>query len=439
LASVGHDATEAALLEQTGVIRVPTLSAMLDTARLLTSQPLPPGRRVAVIGNAGGSLAIAADAVIGSGLVLSELAVVTQAALSALATHAVGALGVVDLGLEARGTDIERAVALLVADPGVDSVLALYAPSLGATPAEVETALDAARQAHPEVPIVACFYGPSPSTPGPIPVFDAVDAAARALGRAAAYAEWLALPEGQPVPLPEPLVAAARSLILEHLGTAATASLDGPSTMAVLDAIGLTTLVTEVVSTLEEAQRAADSMGYPVVLKAAGRDRMAKTAAAGFAIDLEGPDALRLAWERMAETMGDGLVPALVQPMVGPGVDISVEVRDHPSVGPVLALGPGGAASALDTAADLQVLPLSDLDAQRLVAGSRLAPLLDETARRALEGAMLRVAALVEEVPEIAELVINPVIVRDGTAVITQGVATVARIERDARPPVRRV
>ena len=105
----------------------------------------------------------------------------------------------------------------------------------------------------------------------------------------------------------------------------------------------------------------------------------------------------------------------------------------------MLSLGPGGAAAALDTAADVRVLPLTDLDATRLVAGSRLAPLLDETARLALEAALLRVAALVEEVPEIGELVVNPLIVHDGTSIITQAVATVARIEPDPRPPVRRV
>ena len=148
--------------------------------------------------------------------------------------------------------------------------------------------------------------------------------------------------------------------------------------MALLDAVGLVTIATEVVQTVDEAIDAAASIGYPVVLKAAGRDRMAKTAAAGFAIDLEGPAALRGAWERMAERFGPALVPALVQPMVGPGVDVAITVGHHPAVGPVLSLGPGGAASALDTAADVRVLPLSDLDARRLVAASRLAPLLDD-------------------------------------------------------------
>jgi succinyl-CoA synthetase alpha subunit/RimJ/RimL family protein N-acetyltransferase len=144
--SVGPDHTEALLLEQTGVITVPTLSGMLDTARLLTSQPLPAGRRVAIVGNAGGSLAIAADAAIESGLRLAELAPQSQVALSDLASHPMGELAVVDLGLEASGADVQRALEVLGADPGVDGVLAVYAPSLGASPAEVEAALVAELQ-----------------------------------------------------------------------------------------------------------------------------------------------------------------------------------------------------------------------------------------------------------------------------------------------------
>ncbi len=405
LASVGHDATEAALLEQTGVIRVPTLSAMLDTARLLTSQPLPAGRRVAIVGNAGGSLAIAADAAIGVRPPAERAgADGTQAALSALATHAVGRARC--RRPRAGGQRRRRRAGrrrCSCADPGVDGVLALYAPSLGATPAEVEAALDAAREARPDVPVVACFYGRAAGRrQARSRVFDAVDAAARALGRAAAYAEWLALPEGEPARAAR--AARGRGAARWSRSTSRprpTASLDEPATMAVLDAIGLTTLPTEVVSTVEDAQRAAESMGYPVVLKAAGRDRMAKTAAAGFAIDLEGPDALRLAWERMEETMGDaGSCRRSSSRWSVPGSTSPSTVRDHPSVGPVLSLGPGGAASALDTAADLQVLPLSDLDAAapgRRARASRRSS--TTTASRALEGALLAVAALVEEVP----------------------------------------
>jgi acyl-CoA synthetase (NDP forming) len=270
-----------------------------------------------------------------------------------------------------------------------------------------------------------------------VSVFEAIDAAADALGRVAAYAAYCARPEGEALALDGEQVDAARQLVHEHIEAGQIELGDG-ETLALLDAIGLPILRTETAADVEEAAAAATSMGYPVVLKAAGRAPTAKTAAAGFAIDLEGPDALRIAWDRMAEALGDDLIPVLVQPMVAPGIDVAVRVSDHPTVGPVLSIGLGGAAAALDRPTDVRVLPLTDLDATRLVARSRLAPALDGPDREALEAALLRVAALIEETPEVTELVVNPMIVRNGTVVATQARATVNEVERDPLPPVRR-
>ena len=220
-------------------------------------------------------------------------------------------------------------------------------------------------------------------------------------------------------------MAAVRSLVQDHLADAAT-ELAEPDAMALLDAAGLQTLPTEVVRTrgrgggggaVDGLPRRAEGRRAETAWPRRPRRASPSTWRARTRCGARGPG-----WR----SPSGGLVPALVQPMVGPGVDVAVVVRDHPAVGPVLSLGPGGAAAALDTAADVRVLPLSDLEALRLVASSRLAPLLDDQGRRALEATLLRLAALVEDVPEIGELVLNPVIVRDGTAVICQAVATVA-------------
>jgi acyl-CoA synthetase (NDP forming)/RimJ/RimL family protein N-acetyltransferase len=430
------DATEDALLRQTGVIRVPTLDALIDTSRLLLTQPLPSGPRVAVLGNAGGSLAIAADAALAAHLVIATPSPQTLAVVAA-PPYPDALPGIVDLGPHAGAHDIERATGALVADPEVDAVLVLFAEGLGAAAADAVAALEAGRKARPEVPVVACVYGIDRVRSSTIPVYDAVDAAAGALGNVAAYAAWCRAPEGTPLELGEARSAAARRLVQEHLD-AGRASLREPDTLALLDAAGLTVLPTEEAGDLGEATEAAASIGFPVVLKAAGRQATAKTAAAGFAIDLEDADALAHAWTRMGDAMGDALTPVLVQPMVSPGTDVAVTVEHHPTVGPVLALGPGGAASALGTSTDLRVLPLTDLDAGRLVAGSRIASRLDDADRHALEKALLRIAAVVEEVPEVARLVVNPVIVRDGEAVVTQAIAEVEVVAVDPRPPVRR-
>jgi ATP-grasp domain len=176
-----------------------------------------------------------------------------------------------------------------------------------------------------------------------------------------------------------------------------------------------------------------------VVLKATHRDAMAKTAGAGMAIDLGDEAALSAAWARMEAGLGERMVPATVQPMVPRGIDIALAVEEHPEVGQVLTLGPGGAAAALDEAVEVRVLPLTDLDARRLVASSRLGPVLDGPAREQLEGVLLRIAALVEEVPEIVDLRANPVIVSADGAVLTDVCLTVAPLDHEPLPPLRRV
>jgi acyl-CoA synthetase (NDP forming)/RimJ/RimL family protein N-acetyltransferase len=430
------DPTEDALLRQTGVIRVPTLGALVDAARLLLMQPLPIGRRVAVLGNAGGSLAIAADAARGAHLQLASLqeATLVEAAAPAVSEPAPG---IVDLGPHAAAPDVARATAALVADPGVDALLVLYTQGLGATAGEAVAAIASARKARPQVPVVVCAYGPERVRSAEVPVYDAIDAAAGALGAVTGYALWRAEPPGEPLTLEDDRAAAARQLLADHLERGTT-SLGDIDTLALLDAAALQIPRTEVATDPAAATAAAASIGYPVVLKAGGRSPAGKTAAAGFAIDLEGPDAVAQAWDRMAEGMGDRLTPVLVQPMLAPGVDVAVLVRDHPTVGPVVWIGLGGAAAALEPPADVRVLPLTDLDAARFVEASRLGSLLDGADRAALEQTLVRVAALIEDLPEIRELTVNPLIVRSGAAVATQGRATIRPVERDPLPPVRR-
>ena len=118
--------------------------------------------------------------------------------------------------------------------------------------------------------------------------------------------------------------------------------------------------------------------------------------------------------------------------------DAAVGVATNPLVGPVLTLGPGGVATAV-TAAHAHVLPLSDVDARRIVAGSPLADLLDPAGGAALEDLLLRVGALVDEVPEIVGLELNPVLVSAEGAAIVDATVRAAPVDRDPLPPVRRL
>jgi acyl-CoA synthetase (NDP forming) len=426
--------TDEVLLRQTGVIRVPTLPDLLDATRLLTCQPLPRGRRVAVIGNAGGSLAIAADAVVSAGLEVAALAEPTREAAAGIVGRAVLPGDLVDLDLRADGHTYAQVCDLLAADPGVDAILAVFAPSLGGTAAEVRDTLNAASRAHPEVAMAGCFYGDRP-TPLPddgqpcVPLYDAVDRAARALERGAAYAAWLDEAPGELPERDEALVARVREVVAAALERGAS-RLGIAELAEVLEATGLESAATAAVRSLDEAVVAASTVGYPIALKAACRDSMAKTEASGLALDLADESDLRGAWGRMAERFGEALLPALVQRMAEPGLDVAVAVHDHPEVGPVLSLRPGGAHSALDRAAEVGLLPLGDAEASRLIERSRLAPYLSPAATEQLRRVLLRIGAVVEAVPEIVAWRANPVIVSADRAVAIEVGIDVAPAER---------
>jgi acyl-CoA synthetase (NDP forming) len=140
----------------------------------------------------------------------------------------------------------------------------------------------------------------------------------------------------------------------------------------------------------------------------------------------------------MAESLGPAAWPLVIQPMAQPGVDVAVIVTGHPVVGPVLTLEPGGVATGVG-AAQAHLVPLTDADAGRVVAPLAVTAGLGPTARAALEDLLLRVGALVEEVPEVTGLELNPVVVSAAGAAVLDARLRVAPVDRNPLPPVRRL
>jgi acyl-CoA synthetase (NDP forming)/RimJ/RimL family protein N-acetyltransferase len=440
-----------ALLEQTGVVRMDTLSQLLDVARVLACQPLPDGNRVALVGNGGGSLALAADACIDAGLVLAALGTGVRRQLEAgrplsRATTRVRA-STVDLGFEAGPDDLERALRALLTDDAVDSVLVVCAPAPRQSTEDLVRAVASARTACPGKTLLACVFGPHPTSISPesgpdVPVFDFPDAAAYALGRVTQYARWRAAPEGEVV-VPsgaDPVAGRARvAAALADAGVDAGGKwLATDVAVDVLTTAGLPIVPSRVAGDAAAALAAAGDLGYPVAVKSAARSRSAKTEAGGIALDVHDDAELRATLDRMGGALGDALWPVVVQPMVDPGIDVAVTVAESELVGPVVTLGAGGVATDL-SATEVHVLPLTDLDARRFVASSPVGPLLDEAGRRGLEDLLLRVGALIEATPEVVGLELNPVIVSASGPAASDVRLRVAPVERDPLPPVRRL
>jgi acyl-CoA synthetase (NDP forming)/RimJ/RimL family protein N-acetyltransferase len=446
------DATVAALLAQSGVIRVSTASEMFDVARVLEAQPVSAGRRVAVVSNARGASVLAADACVGAGLTLPELSPTALAGLRGQVPDGVRLGNPLELTWEAGPDAYRAAVAVVLAEADVDAVIVVYAPPVSPRADEVAEAVAAAtRSAATSKPVVATFLG---SEPGAfqvdgvrLPLFRFPSDAAKVLGKIAEYGEWLARPEGS-LPGPEDLgldIDRVRSLVAEALvGRPEGRWLRRGAASDLLAAAGLPVCATVLVDSAEEAVAAAGQVGYPLVLKAAGVGRYHRGEEGGVALDLRDAAMVRSAYERMSSSLGEVMQPAAVQRMAAPGVDVLVVGHQHAAYGGVLSIGLGGAMAFATTDLPVRVLPLSDTDASEVVASSPVRALLDHEdgagrAVAALEGFLVRVATLLEHVPELADVMLNPVIVGEHGAVVTDAWIRLAPYDLDESEGIRRL
>ena len=324
-----------ALLAQTGVIRVDTLEQLFDVARLLVDQPVPAGRRVAVVSNSWGPSVLAADACIGAGLVLAEYEPATQELLTALVSggdvHAGIRTNPLDLGYRAGVDEFRSALTAVFADPGVDAVVVLCTPPV---PAAVDDIADVIAEVATgtDVTVLATFLGLASHTtdePGRrrVPVFEFPEAAAHALARVARYGEWRSQEIGEAPELDEALLDDVRGRVEELLGR------DGPGWLTPTDAsdllgrFGLHLVDRAFAGSAEEAVGAARRIGHPVAIKATGVPRPAKTEAGGVAVDVHGDSEVHDAYERMAALLGDAMRPAVVQAMAPPGIDCNISIH----------------------------------------------------------------------------------------------------------------
>jgi acyl-CoA synthetase (NDP forming)/GNAT superfamily N-acetyltransferase len=338
-----------ALFRQAGVIRADTLEQLFDIAVALASQPLPAGRRVAVVGNAGGPMRLAVDAAEGAGLSVCEL------------RH---------LAADAGPADYSVALRSALQDPGVDAVIVSFVPPMHELSAEVAAAVQAV-SAGSGKPVLANFLVP-PGEPVSIglPTYLYPETAALVLSRLVERAEWLDRPEGA---------------FIEPQG---------------MDVVGARMLVDKVEADLTEG-------GWLEPTVAA-----ALLAHYGISVGDAGVG-------------GPGVT-------AGAGVATSVQVLQHESFGPVVRFSIGGPAAELVGDHAARILPLTDVDAADLVRSPRSSPLLfgwrgaAPVDVAALEDLLLRLSALVEDLPLVAEAVLDPVVVSYTGAVVAEARIRVA-------------
>ncbi len=431
-ALAASDTAVGAMFRQSGVIRADTIDEMFDVAACLEAQPLPRGRRVAIVTNAGGPGILAVDACDAAGLVVPQFTEATRAALTAFLPPEASVANPVDLVASAGPAEFRRAIAATLASDDADALIIIHTPvdpaSSDAILGGIRDGIRAGRGAGgTDATIVACLMASS-GAPVPlelgaerVPVYAFPENAARALARAAAYSEWRAKDPGLFWTFEDIHLDVARGICRGALAARGDGWLTGDEVRALLGAFALPLAPGTIARTADEAAALAHVIGFPVVAKLSARAIPHKTDLGAVRLNLTSDDDVRRAFAdimAVARTIAaaDQIEGVLVQSMIAGGIETIVGVADDPLFGPVVAFGLGGVNVEVIGDVRFRIAPLTDTDADDLLHEIRGLPLLQGYRGHppadldALRELLLRVSRLATEVPEIGELDLNPVI-----------------------------
>lgn len=426
-----------AMFRQAGVIQVDTLDDMFDVAQLLAHQPLPRGRRVAIVGNSDALGLLAADAASAVGLVVNRS---------------------VALGADAAAEDFEDALDDAIDDPDIDSVIAVYIPPLDVSGEEVANVLAAVGE-QSDKPLVSSFLGAegipellrvpdvagSSAGRGSVPSYPAVEAAVRALARVVEYAVWLHSPDGEPADAGEVDTGTAKALVDRVLADPAVASgervaeLTQEQVTALLGAYGIDLWPTIPVRNLEEAQVAAERIDGEVVLKSTLDSLRERPDQAHVWRNISGPLDMAEAWETLTRTIDPENGRFVVQRNAPSGVPIAVRSSEDPLFGPVISFGISGPVIELLGDWSYRIPPLGQHDVASMVREVKSSPLLfgyrgaEAVDVDAVEDLITRVAALQADLPQVAAVELSLVLAGVAGAHVLTASARVAAV-RDPRP-----
>lgn len=411
-----------AMYQQSGLIEVPTVRALLDTARVLATQPIPHGPNVAVLSNARSPGVLAQAAVSTAGLVL--------------------AVPPRSVDWQSTPAEFSDAIAAALASDAVDAVLVIHAPPLAAARAPVEE-IDAAATGATK-PLVAVMLGghDGPLRDGSVvPAFSFPEPAAAVLGRMYAYSRWRATEADAAIVLTEGIDHVAAATIIDSAVATGEQTLSLQRATALLASYGIAAPLSITLSApdAETVVAAARSLGHPVVLKAIHR-RVGRSARAGIALDLADDHAVREAFGIISAALGADAGSLVVQQMALPGVDVHIQCVADPLLGPVVTLDLGSLQAQDPDDGASRLVPLSRVAAEALVESSRVGRALRqaELEPAALIDVIVRVSQLMADHPMLSEIDIDPALVSAEGCVPTD-VGIVVQPAPPSAFPIRRL
>ena len=412
-----------ALFEQAGVIRVDTLEELFNVASLLSSQPLPDGRRVGIVTNAGGPAILAVDALESEGLEVPALSDALQSELRSFLAEDASVANPVDMIAAAGPGEYKRTIKTLLASDEIDALIVVHIPTSDLDVAATATAIRESAEESDHGKTFLSVYMNAAGTPSELasteakfPSFPFPERAVMALRKAVEYAEWRKAPAGVEAHFDDVDRDGARLALDRALvGVDAEGEWLDPDTVdEILVAYGLSIPKTRVVNSVDEATSFAAEIDCPVVLKVISPSAVHKSDVGGVVLDVTGDDEVAAAYEQVMNAVPDP-EGVLVQEFVEGGHEILIGMVEDPNFGPLIVFGLGGVFVELIGDVAFRIHPLTEVDVREMIADVKSARLLEGYRGGepgdidAVVDALLRVSALVEDLPEVFEMDLNPV------------------------------
>ena len=435
-ALASSDVAVDALFRQAGVIRVETIEELFGVGSLLADQPVPGGRRVAIVTNAGGPGILAADALEANGLEIPALSDGLQERLRTKLPAEAATANPVDLIASGGPEQYEFTVSMLLESGEVDSVIAIYIPVLPGGASAVGNALRRSQDSYNgEVALLTVLMQQESAQfligaegARSIPTYLFPEQAALALARAVRYGEWRRRDPGR-VPHFEDVDPSRATAVVEsalrRLGEKG-GWLEPDEVSEIVSAFGLSVPVTLVAADVDEAVARSAEISGPVVLKVISDSALHKSDVGGVALNVSGEEAVRDAFQQVTGAVPDA-TGVVVQSFVSEGHEVLIGSTEDPNFGSLVGFGLGGVTVELLGDVAFRIHPLTDVDAAEMVRAIRGFPMLEGYRNMpvgdvaAVEEALLRVSAMLTVLPEISEMDLNPVKVLgpgDGVVVV---------------------
>ena len=426
----GLDIATDALLEQSGVIRVNTVEELFDLALCFSKNPLPRGNRLGILTNAGGPAIMATDTAISLGLSLAQLSERTCQELRRLLPPEASIQNPVDMTPQSDRSKYDACARVMLEDDGIDMLLVVFVPPMMINAMDIVLGLEQLRNKFLK-PVMGVMMAPEEffqqlnrDYPGHMALYVFPESAVSALVALDRYRLWRERPIGE-VRRFDVRRGAAEEL-LNEVRSHGRSQLTAAEGLKLLEYYGLPVAQSSSVASLDELSEVARDLRYPVVLKAIARDLVHKTEAGGVTVDIRNAEELIVAARQMSESVARHQSSSasahaglgfLVQEYVRGGREVIVGMTQDPKFGPLVMFGLGGI--YVETVKDVvfRVPPLTDLDAQemirqirghRLLAGVRGEAAVDLDA---LAEVLERFSQMVEELPRLAEVEVNPLLV----------------------------